>query len=143
MNIKNGFSTEQNGWKYISIHGKPKEMGYAHGYLCAAEFKKIQEMLHFFILETYGYTWDTLIQQINDDFKEMTKKDFNDFYLEMLGISEGLTAAGTQTTVDEIIAWNFYLSIPYWLSTRSDVSVGKEGGQGAAVQKIDVVLLWL
>ena len=128
MNIKNGFSTEQNGWKYISIHGKPKEMGYAHGYLCAAEFKKIQEMLHFFILETYGYTWDTLIHQINDNFKEMTKKDFNDFYLEMLGISEGLTAAGTQTTVDEIIAWNFYLSIPYWLSTRSDVSVGKEGG---------------
>jgi len=128
MNIKNGFSTEQNGWKYISIHGKPKEMGYAHGYLCATEFKKIQEMLHFFILETYGFTWDTLIQQINDDFKEMTKKDFNDFYLEMLGISEGLTAAGTQTTVDEIIAWNFYLSIPYWLSTRSDVSVGKEGG---------------
>ena len=131
MNIKNGFCFEQSGWKYISIRGKPKEMGYAHGYLCAKEFKKIQEMLHFFMIETYGYTWEHLIKEINDDFKTMTEKDFPDFYLEMIGISEGLNAAGTKTTVDEIIAWNFYLSIPYWLSTRSEVSVGREGGGGA------------
>ena len=37
--IKNGFSYEENGWKYISINGKPKERGYAYGYLCAKEFK--------------------------------------------------------------------------------------------------------
>jgi hypothetical protein len=128
MKIKNGLSYDENGWKYISVYGDPKERGYAYGYLCAAEFKKIQEMLHFFIPETYGKSWEYFIEEINHDFKEMTEKDFNEFYLEMLGISDGLNAAGTKTTIDEIIAWNFYMSIPYWLSTRSENHVGKEGG---------------
>ena len=39
--IKNGMSYETNGWKYISIYGKPKERGYAYGYLCAEDFKDL------------------------------------------------------------------------------------------------------
>jgi hypothetical protein len=128
MKIKNGFSKEENGWKYISIYGKPEERGYAYGYLCANEFKKIQQMLEFFIPETYGFSWEYLITEINSDFKNMTEKDFNELYLEMLGIANGLNEAGTSTSIEEIIAWNFYMSIPYWISTRSENHVGKEGG---------------
>ena len=128
MKIKNGLSYDENGWKYISIYGDPKERGYAYGYLCADEFKKIQEMLHFFVPESYGKSWEYFIEEINEDFKKMTETNFSEFYLEMLGISDGLNAAGTKTTIDEIIAWNFYLSIPYWFSTRSENHVGKEGG---------------
>ena len=69
MKIKNGYSINQNGWKYISIYGKPYERGYAYGYLCANEFKKIQEMLDFFIIESYGFTWKYMITEINMDFK--------------------------------------------------------------------------
>ena len=126
--IKNGFSYEKNGWKYISIHGKPKERGYAYGYLCANEFKEIQKMLKFFMMESYGVTWEELIEQVAADFKEITKKNFNEFYEEMEGISEGCRAAKCETTIDEIIAWNFYMSIPYWYSSKSDNKVGKEGG---------------
>jgi hypothetical protein len=46
----------------------------------------------------------------------------------MEGIVEGCISNGTKTTIDEIIAWNFYMSIPYWYSTRSETHVGKEGG---------------
>jgi hypothetical protein len=60
--IKNGISYEKNGWKYISIKGQPKERGYAYGYLCANDFKEIQKMLGFLIMETYGVTWDYAIQ---------------------------------------------------------------------------------
>ena len=52
--IKNGISYNINGWKYISVYGKPKERGYAYGYLCAEDFKKIQNMLSFLMLEAYG-----------------------------------------------------------------------------------------
>ena len=45
IKVKNGFSYEKNGWKYINITGEPKERGFAYGYLCAKEFKEIQEML--------------------------------------------------------------------------------------------------
>ena len=103
MKIKNGMSYKLNGWTYISVKGKPKERGYALGYLCADSFKKIQEMLHFLMYESYGKPWSFFIEKINDDFKEMTKTEFNEFYEEMLGIAEGCTAGGCKTTVDEII----------------------------------------
>jgi hypothetical protein len=126
--VKNGMSYEKNGWKYISIYGKPRERGYAYGYLCAKDFKEIQNMLQFFMMESYGKEWDFFIKEISGDFKEMTKKDFHEFYEEMEGITDGLNAAGTKTTIDEIIAWNFYLSISYWYSVVSDSHTSKEGG---------------
>jgi len=128
--IKNGMSYDKNGWKYISIKGKPRERGYAYGYLCANDFKEIQKMLKFFMMEAYGVEWSTMVKQVADDFKEMTQKEFAEFYEEMEGIVEGCVAAKCETTIDEIIAWNFYMSIPYWYSTKSESRVQKEGGSG-------------
>ena len=126
--IKNGMSYEKNGWKYVSIRGKPKERGYAYGYLCANDFKDIQKMLHFLMFEAYGEPWDYFIKQVSIDFKEMTQRDFKELYEEMEGIADGCNANGCKTSIDEIIAWNFYCSIPYWYSTKSDSHFGKEGG---------------
>jgi hypothetical protein len=128
MKTKNGFSYEKNGWTYISIYGTPKERGYAHGCLCAKQFKEIQKMLEFFIQESYGESWDFFIKKINDDFKSITQTNFSELYEEMLGITEGCNANGTATTIDEIIAWNFYYSIPYWYSSVSSSSGAREGG---------------
>jgi hypothetical protein len=128
MKIKNGFSYEKNEWTYISIKGKPKERGYAYGYLVAKQFAEMQKMLEFFILESYGETWEYMIKLINEDFKEMTKNEFSEFYEEMEGIADGCTAAGTKTTIDEIIAWNFYMSMSYWYGSKTGSSAGKEGG---------------
>ena len=126
--VKNGLAYEKNGWKYVSIKGSPKERGYAYGFLCANEFKEIQKMLKFFMMEQYGMEWDYFIKEVSDDFKEMTIKDFNEFYEEMEGITDGCNSNGCKTTIDEIIAWNFYFSIPYWMSTKTDSHFGKEGG---------------
>jgi hypothetical protein len=128
MKVKNGIMYEKDGWKYISVKGEPKERGYAYGYLCAKDFKEIQTMLKFFMYESFGKKWEYFIEEINNDFKEMTKTDFSEFYEEMEGIADGCTANGTKTTIDEIIAWNFYMSISYWYSTKSENRVGKEGG---------------
>jgi len=128
MKIKNGLSYEKNGWKYISIKGGAKERGYAYGYLCANDFKEIQKMLKFLMLEAYGLEWDYFVNEIANDFKETTKKDFNEFYEEMEGISDGCNSNGCKTNIDEIIAWNFYCSIPYWYSLKSESHAGKEGG---------------
>jgi hypothetical protein len=129
--IKNGMSYEINGWKYISINGKPKERGYAYGYLCTKEFKEIQIMLNFLIMEAYGHEWTYFIDKIAKDFKDLTVKEFPELYDEMVGITEGLNAGGCHTTIDEIIAWNFYLSISYWYPYGSDSYNSKEGGSGA------------
>ena len=126
--VKNGLSYQQNGWKYISIKGKPKERGYAYGFLCAKEFTEIQKTIKFFIMESFGQTWEFFIEKINNDFKQMTKDKFLEFYEEMEGIADGCNANGCKTSLDEIIAWNFYMSIPYWYSLISDNRGGKEGG---------------
>jgi hypothetical protein len=128
MKINNGYSFKKNGWTYISVKGKPKERGFAYGYYCAAEFKEVQKMLQYYIFESYGYPWSYFIEKINDDFKKMTKDQYFELYQEMEGIAEGCTAGGCKTTIDEIIAWNFYCSLPYWYSFTSDTHVGKEGG---------------
>jgi len=128
MKVKNGISYDKNGWTYISVKGKPKERGYAYGYLCASKFKEIQKMLSFFIFESYGIQWEILVQMISDDFKKMSKDDFEEFYEEIEGITDGCIAGGCKTTIDEILAWNFYYSLPYWYSTKSDNRIGKEGG---------------
>jgi hypothetical protein len=128
MKIENGLMYEKDGWKYISIKGEPKERGYAYGFFCAKDFKEIQTMLKFFMYESFGKKWEYFIEEINIDFKEMTKTEFPEFYEEMEGIAEGCVAGGTETTIDEIIAWNFYMSISYWYSTRSEGHIGKEGG---------------
>jgi len=114
MKAVNGYKYEKNGWKYISIKGKPRERGYAYGYLCADDFSKIQKMLKFLMYESYGKSWDFFIEKINDDFYDFTKKDFPEMFEEMSGIAEGLNDNGCTTTIKEIIAWNFYMSIPYW-----------------------------
>jgi len=141
---KNGFTYNKNGWKYVCIKGNPKERGYAYGSACAKDFIEVQKMLTFFIYESYGRDWKFFIEKINDDFKEMTKNDFNEFYQEMEGIAEGCNANGCKTSVDEIIAWNFYMSIPYWYPSWVETSesvnrIGKskslgprEGGAGGA-----------
>jgi hypothetical protein len=118
----------KNGWKYVSIKGKPRERGYSYGYLCAKEFKEVQRILNYLMMESYGFDWNYFIKEICDDFKEMTKNDFKEFYDEMEGIAEGCNKGGCKTSIDEIIAWNFYCSIPYWFSTKSDTRIGKEGG---------------
>jgi len=126
--VKNGFSYKKNGWKYISIKGTPKERGYAYGYLCAKDFKEIQKMLIFLMIESYGVKWNYFIEEISKDFKEMTEKDFPELFDEMLGIANGLNAAGCKTNINEIIAWNYYCSIPYWYSIKSESHYPKEGG---------------
>jgi hypothetical protein len=142
----NAVTYKKNGWKYVCIKGNPKERGYAYGFACAKEFIEIQKMLGFFMYESYGRDWQFFIEKINIDFKEMTKTDFNEFYEEMEGIAEGCNANGCKTSVDEIIAWNFYMSIPYWYPSwvetseedshtgnSKKISLGpREGGAGGA-----------
>jgi hypothetical protein len=132
---KNGFTYNKNGWKYICVKGKPKERGYAYGFECAKDFIEIQKMLGFFMYESYGRDWKFFIEKINNDFKEMTKNDFREFYEEMEGIAEGCNANGCKTSVDEIIAWNFYMSIPYWYPSWVETNEESNGLNGSNSRK--------
>jgi len=128
--IKNGVSYEKNGWKYVSVKGGPRERGYAYGYFCAEEFKKIQEMLKFTCYNDIGETWEFFIDASKKYFEEKIKNHFPEFYEEIEGIAEGCNAGGTKTNVHEILAWNnSFTLLDSWYSTQvSSNRNGKEGG---------------
>ena len=127
--IKNGISYEKNGWVYISVKGKPRERGYAYGYLCAKEFKKVQEMLKFMCYNDYGETWEFFIEATKDYFEEKIKTHFPEFYEEIEGIAEGCNAGGTKTTTLEILTWNNYFTmLDSWYTKFSGGATSKEGG---------------
>jgi hypothetical protein len=133
VNIKNGVSYEKNGWLYISVKGTPKERGFAHGYFAAKDFKEIQRVMSFLVYENTGKHWDFFIEAAKTHFKPTIMKHFHEFYEEMEGIAEGCKAAGVETSIDEIIAWNNSITIldcwyPSSLAASGGPKMGSEGG---------------
>jgi hypothetical protein len=135
---KNGVSYEQDGWIYISVHGSPKERGYAIGFLGAEEFKEIQKTLEFNCMEEMGYSWKNFfVTESAKLYNDKIKKDFPEFYEEMEGIYEGCVAGGTETTLDEIIAWNNSISLlEYWFPNMGSVTENKHTrGEGGSADR--------
>jgi hypothetical protein len=131
---KHGSMRTENGWTYVYIHGTPKERGYAHGYFAAKDFKEVQEMMKFNVLEETGQTWEFFIENSKTLYNDLIKDSFPEFYEEMEGIAEGVNAnteVGATTTLDEIIAWNNSIALlEYWYpnSTPGVTKMGEGGG---------------
>ena len=131
--IKNGFCEEINGWKYMSIRGTPKERGFAHGFFVATDFKEMKKTLEYVVLNDYGETWDFFIEAASTLYKDKIRDEFNEFYDEMDGIAEGIKAGGTDTSVDEIIAWNNYFALTEnWYPNRDSGTQHPYHGEGGS-----------
>jgi hypothetical protein len=135
---KHGHSYELNGWTYISIWGEPRERGFSYGFYSAKEFKQAQKMLEFNVLENTGHPWSYFVDIAKRDFVPGIRSAFPEFMEEMEGIAEGCIAAGVDTSLDEIVAWNNYITIvDCWYPNNTtgfklSGSASKEGGNGAA-----------
>ncbi len=136
VEVEHGLSMRLHGWLYVSVRGSPRERGVAYGSLIAADFAKVQAMLAFWMLETYGHPWSYFVERLDNDFAALTREQYPELDEEMAGIAEGLNANGCATTLAEVRAWNLYCSIPYWFSANgasssASTTSAKEGG-GAA-----------
>jgi hypothetical protein len=109
--VKNGISYEMNGWLYVSIKGGARERGYAYGKLVADEMKDIIKTINFTTYFDLGVKWDFFIRAGAKYFKPKIMEKFPEFYEEMVGFSEGCTAAGTPMSIDEVVAWNNWFTL--------------------------------
>jgi hypothetical protein len=129
----------KNGWTYVSIWGDPFDRGLAYGYYCATEFKKIQTMLEFYIYDLTGRHWSFFIDAAHSHFTSKIKRQFPEIYDELRGIAKGCELNGVTTSIDEIVAWNNYITIvecwyPLWMRTKNpnkseNIPMLKEGGR--------------
>lgn len=127
--VKNGVSYEMNGWLYVSIKGNPRERGYAYGKLIHKEMKKVQDILNFIIYNDYGVKWDFFITAATKYYKQKIQDMFPEFYEEMVGFSKGCTDAGTNMSIDEVIAWNNYFTLTesWWANMPEEESIAIRG----------------
>jgi len=100
-----------NGWTYVSIYGKPYDRGYAYGHLIAKEMKQVKEILDFMIYDEYGVHWSFFIEACKKYITPTIISTYPEFYQEMIGFSEGCSSNGTPMSIDEIIAWNNYMTL--------------------------------
>jgi len=108
--LSNASFAQQKGVKILKIKGTPYEMGYQHGYLLA---DKIELMINTTLLATAAYVaaqtnsslkraWDLLwLGQ-----KEAEKYLPSECKQEMIGIADGVKAAGKNISLAQILLWN-------------------------------------
>jgi hypothetical protein len=109
---------DKEGWRYLHVEGSPRERGFQHGYLLAADIREgVRIQARVWEYES-AMEWDWLVRQSADMF---TAKIDSENLAEIDGIAEGMAAAGMPMSRDELIAYNGSTeSIGYWWPTVKD-----------------------
>jgi len=115
-----GYRFERAGWIYLHIEGEPYARGFQHGYLMAPELAEVQRMLRHITPWKTGVGWEEVF--IPGAEAQWTKWLTPEYAAELKGIADGATAAGTEITWQEVLAWNgqHELFDYWWPGTQGD-----------------------
>jgi hypothetical protein len=103
---------EKAGWIYLHIEGQPRERGFQHGFLLA---KEITEWLRVRRAAWYHNTAMEWADLLKETARFMTPFIDAENREELLGIVDGLRAAGTTVTLDDLVAYNAGIELEgYW-----------------------------
>ena len=109
---------EKSGWIYIHIEGSPEERGFQHGYLLAKEIDEALMQMDRVWYYQSGLDWKWLVQKGKELF---TPKVDAENIAEMEGIVEGMKAAGSTTSLDELVTYNGSTELMnYWFPLVQD-----------------------
>ena len=124
IKIKNGVRYDMNGWIYVSVHGNPKQRGYAYGKLIADDMKKVKKIIDFVIYNDYGVKWSFFVESAKKYFSPKIKELFPEFYDEMYGFAQG-----ANMSVDEVVAWNNYMTLTegWWANMPEEEKIAIKG----------------
>lgn len=107
--MKNASRFEQDRWVYVHLEGSPRQIGYQHGYLLAAEIQDAFHAVSFYDTHRTKRDWnfyrntarDVLWPHIDSEYRE-----------ELTGIVEGLKAAGANLDIYDVVALNAFEEVP-------------------------------
>jgi hypothetical protein len=103
---------ERAGWVYIQVEGGARERGFQHGYLLAHEITDGMHTTRVGWEHLSAMTWPWLVERAA---AMLAPKVDAENLEELAGIAEGLTAAGSPATRDEVLAYNAYIELSdYW-----------------------------
>lgn len=110
---------EKNGWIYLHIEGSPRDRGFQHGYIMAAEIKENLRLLRTRWEHKTALEWSWYVNKAEE---VLTSKVDAENLEELRGIVEGLRYAGITTTLNEMVGLNGYAElIGSWWPTVKDL----------------------
>jgi hypothetical protein len=116
--LAKGNRHEKNGWTYLHIEGAPKERGFQHGYLMAAEIRENIRMLRARWEYQTALPWSYYVKKAGEI---LTIRVDTENLEEIDGIAEGMLAAGVKSSRNELVGLNGYPElIGSWWPTMKD-----------------------
>jgi Phospholipase B len=94
---------DKAGWIYVHLEGSPREIGYQHGYMLAAEIDDLIQTMKSFLLHSSGKDWDFYRDAVKKMFWGKVDKEYQE---EIAGIAEGMKVKGINYDVYDLVALN-------------------------------------
>jgi hypothetical protein len=109
---------EKHGWIYLHIEGQPRERGFQHGCLLAAEIREALRVTKAEWEYESGMDWTWLVEKAKT---VLAPKIDAENVAEIDGIVEGLSVAGVASSRQEIVALNGIMELDgYWWPQEKD-----------------------
>ena len=99
---------DRNGWIYLHLEGKPRDIGYQHGYHIATEIDDALKMFKHFLKGATQKEWTFYREAAERMFWPKIDKEYQE---EIEGIVEGLNAKGKKYDKIDIAAMNGWMEL--------------------------------
>lgn len=95
------------GWRVLTLRGTHYDIGFEHGRLLKREIEHACSVMAYMAKEYYKTTLDEYVERCREIFARFfVQEQWRDIFDELRGIADG-----SETPLDQIIAWNMFLSM--------------------------------
>ena len=101
------------GWITVKVSGSYYDMGYQHGSILRKQIEKAKDVMTYLVKTNYKISLSDYVKKCVSLVKESDK--WKNIFDELRGICDGCSSA---MSLDELIAWNMYLSMDEILNKR-------------------------
>ena len=100
-----------NGWTLVHLEGKPREIGFQHGYWLAAEIVDMQAVAELELKHDTGKEWSFFRRSARSMMWPRIEQEYRE---ELQGIADGIRAQGVKLDLWDIVALNGLLEWSYY-----------------------------
>ena len=110
--------SSSSGWITVKVSGSHYDMGYQHGSILRKQIKKAKDVMKHLVKKVYKVSLSDYVSKCLSLIKET--EEWKNIFDELRGICDGCSSA---MTLNELIAWNMYLSMDEILNKSLDKDV--------------------
>lgn len=119
---------DRAGWVYVHLEGRPRELGYQHGYLLAPEIDDALQMFRMFVKRSSGKDWSFYRSAARRMFWPKLDPEYQE---EIEGIAAGLRARGKSYDATDVTALNGWMELAWYYIPAYDEKMKAAKNKGA------------